>query len=57
MERIQVRIARLVVEGHAVSLGVARSVGSGSMTIAQFSGMRPWVVGARQVLRTEAVAA
>lgn len=41
---------------HVASLGAAPSAGPESPAIAQFSGMGPWTVGARQVSQTEAVA-
>ncbi|MFF0066674.1 hypothetical protein ACFYRC_35215 [Streptomyces sp. NPDC005279] len=40
--------------GHVASLGVARFERPGSVMVAQLSGRRRWVVGARQVPRTAA---
>lgn len=49
-------LGRRAVACHDASLGVTRSGSPGSMMIAQFSDMRRWTVGARQVSRTEVVA-
>ncbi|MEU3262147.1 hypothetical protein ABZ694_30930 [Streptomyces albidoflavus] len=50
-------LGRRAVACHVASLGAAPSASPDSAMIAQFSGMRLWTVGARQVSQNEAVAA